>query len=148
MRLYAVPWLFYCVAIFAFAQEKKLKPADVPSAVTAASAKRFPNAHVSGWSKETEEGRTTYEASIVDSSGKRDAVFAEDGSLVAIEEKISITELPVQVRSAVAAKYPKAVLRKAEKISHASETDYEVDLAQAARKEVTVSSTGKILKEE
>lgn len=39
-------------------------------------------------------------------------------------------------------------MRKAEKITQDGAIDYEVDLAKAARKEVTISSSGKILKEE
>ena len=130
-------------------QEQKLSPAAVPAPVSAAATKRFPKARVSGWSKETEDGKTTYEASVSDSTGKRDAVFGEDGALLAIEQGIALSDLPVEVKNAVTAKYPGAVLRKAEKITHdGGSVDYEVDLAKASHKEVTLSSTGKILKEE
>jgi hypothetical protein len=140
--------LLCCTATLILGQEKKLKPAEVPPAISAAATKRFPNAQVSNWSREAEDGKTTYEASVSDASGKRDAVFSEDGSLVAIEESVAVSDLPAQVKDAVLAKYPHATLRKAEKISHDSQIDYEIDLAKAARKEITVSSNGKILKEE
>jgi hypothetical protein len=129
-------------------QERKLRPAEVPTVVSASATKRFPGARISGWSKQTEGGKTTYEAAVSDPDGKRDAVFSEDGALVAVEQNISIADLPSRVRDAVTAKYPHAELQKAERITHNGNVDYEVDLAKAVRKEITVSSEGRILKEE
>jgi hypothetical protein len=131
------------------AQEKRLKPSEVPTGVTAAATKRFPTAQISSWSKETEDGKTTFEASIKDAAGKRDAVFLEDGAFVATEEKISISELPPVVKKAIMDRYPTATFRAAERVSHDSgDPDYEVGIVKAAHKEVTVSSGGRILKEE
>jgi hypothetical protein len=61
---------------------------------------------------------------------------------------MALSDLPVRVKDAIRTNYPHAVLRKAEKITHDGSVDYEVDLAMAARKEITISSAGKILKEE
>ena len=130
------------------AAETSVKSADVPPAVTAALVKRFPDARVSHWSKETERGQTTYEASLKEGLTKRDAVFAEDGSLLDIEQAIAVADLPAQVQKAVAASYPHASLRKAEKILHGSEVRYEVDLANAPQHELLISSAGKILEKE
>lgn len=129
-------------------KEAKLKPADVPAAVSQAIAKQYRNAKVSGWSKELEDGKTTYEASVIEGSSNRDVVFAEDGSLVAIEEAIQVSDLPAAVKSAIRNKYPGASLRNAEKISHADQLQYEVALAKALKKEVLLTAAGKIVKEE
>src|SRR5581483_1246019 len=137
-----------CLPMLFKGQEQKLTVREVPVLVTASATKRFPKARVSGWSKESEDGKTTYEASVSDADGKRDAVFSEDGTLLAIEQSIALSDLPERVKDAVRTKYPHAVLRKAEKITHNGSVDYEVDLAKAARKEITISSVGKILKEE
>ncbi len=96
-------------------QEQKLRPAEVPSAVTEAAAKRYPKARIEGWSKEVEDGKTIYEASIAVQSSKRDVVFAEDGSLVAVEEAIPVSALPLGVKRTLEAKYPHAVVAKAER---------------------------------
>jgi hypothetical protein len=136
------------VAILVKAQEKKLSRTEVPVAVTAGATKSFPKARVSNWSKETESSRTTYEASVQDADGKRDAVFSEDGALLAVEQIIPIADLPPQVKDAVSNNYQNAVVGKAEKITHNGSVDYEVDLAKSKRKEITISSNGKILKEE
>ena len=116
--------------------------------MSSGATRSFPNARVSGWSKETEAGKTTYEASVSDGDGKRDAVFSASGALLTVEQGISLSELPVTVKNAVIAKYPHAEFRKAEKIIHGDAIDYEIDLAKTLRKEITVSSAGKILKEE
>lgn len=142
---------FFFLASLALGQEDKetkLKPGDVPAAVTAAVARQYPNAQVSGWSKEMEDGKTTYEASVIDGSSKRDVVLAENGSLLAIEEALQASDLPATVRRAIHAKYPKASVRKAEKISHGDEVQYEVVLAKASKKEVLLTADGKIVKEE
>jgi Putative beta-lactamase-inhibitor-like, PepSY-like len=136
------------VLIPVLGQERKINPAEVPPAVTRASLKYFPQGHLSNWSKEIGDGETTYEASVIDRSGRRDAVFSEDGSLVAIEQIIPIADLPKEVKNAVESKYPAAVLHKAEKIFRNGDVQYEVELAKAGRKEILFNIHGKILKEE
>jgi hypothetical protein len=149
--IFPCAFAFLCLAILAPAQEDKeakLQPKNVPSAVTGALTKQYPNAKVSSWSKELEGGKMTYEASVMDGSSKRDLVFDENGSLLAVEEAILVSDLPAAVKSAIQTKYPAARLRKAEKILHGSEVQYEVALAKAAKKEVLLTPAGEIVKEE
>src|ERR1700694_4381690 len=67
------------------AKEQKLKLKDVPAPVVAAAAKAYPNAKIREWAKETEDGKTEYEASMVEGSTKRDVLFAPNGDVVAVE---------------------------------------------------------------
>ena len=129
-------------------QEQKLKTSEVPAAVTAAASKQYPKAKISHWSKEMEDGKTTYEASVVEGSSKRDVVLAEDGTLVAVEETIAASALPGPVTSAVQEKYPQAVIAKAEKITKDGDVQYEVALRKASKKEVLLTADGKVIKEE
>ena len=129
-------------------QEQKLKPSEVPAAVTAAASKQYPKAKISHWSKELEDGKTTYEASVVEGSSKRDVVLAEDGTLVAVEETIAVSALPGPVTSAVQEKYPQAIIAKAEKITKDGDVQYEVALREASKKEVLLTADGKVIKEE
>ena len=129
-------------------QEQKLKPNEVPAAVKATAAKEFPNARISGWSKETEDGKVTYEASITEGTSKRDASFGSDGSLLDFEQGMKIADLPTAVIAAIYEKYGKAVVKKAERVTHGDTTRYEVDLQNAPKKEVLFESGGKVLKEE
>jgi hypothetical protein len=52
------------------------------------------------------------------------------------------------VKRAIQSKYPGASLRKAEKISHGEQLQYEVALGKAPKKEVLLTPAGKIVKEE
>ena len=61
-------------------------------------------------------------------------------ALWAVEEAIQVSDLPAAVKSAIRAKYPAATLRKAEKILHGSEAQYEVALSKAPKKEVLLAS--------
>ena len=98
--------------------------------------------------KKWKTGGPTYEASVTDRAARRDVVFNEAGVLQAVEQAIPMAELPAKVKRAVEDKYPGAVLRKAEKITTNDETQYEVALGKAAKKEVLLSAQGKVLKEE
>jgi Putative beta-lactamase-inhibitor-like, PepSY-like len=148
MRAVICGVLLSAVAILGKPQEKKVSGTEVPAAVTTGATRSFPKAQISNWSKETENGKTTYEASLQDANGKRDAVFSEDGALLAVEQSIPVSALPPGVKDAISKNYPNAVVRKAEKITHDGSVDYEIDLGKSKRKEITVSSNGKILKEE
>ena len=132
----------------AWAQEKSLKSSDVPPPVAASVNKLYPGAVISHWSMETEAGKTTYEASVKDAAGNRDVVVAPDGTLVATEEKVALSTVPAEARQAIKTKYPSATIKGAEKITHDGTVDYEFDLAHASHHEVTISTAGKILKEE
>ncbi|MFN7972000.1 MAG: hypothetical protein U0166_06565 [Acidobacteriota bacterium] len=66
------------------ATEEDVDPSTVPAAVLDAFKKKFPNAKVTGASKETETaGGTTYEVL----AGRHEAKFKEDGSFVAEEDE-------------------------------------------------------------
>jgi hypothetical protein len=125
-----------------------VKAKDVPQPVLAAATKAAPNAKVKEWEKNVEDGKTTYEVSMTEGSAKFQLVFEPNGTYVAKEETIPVSSLPAAVKSAVLAKYPKATLSSAEKITHPTATEYEVVLKNAAKKEILLSSDGKILKEE
>ena len=130
-------------------EEAKLQPADVPAPVADSLTKHFPNARVAGWTKEVEDGKTMYEASIRDHGAKKDVSFGEDGALAGVEETITLAALPEAVKSTVKRQYPAAVIRKAEKVSQGTgEMQYEVTLGKAAKKEVTLTAEGKVVKEE
>jgi uncharacterized membrane protein YkoI len=129
-------------------QEKELKGADVPVAVTRTLSREFPKAVVSKWSKEIENGKTTYEAGISEGSRRRDAVFSEQGSLIATEQDMDVANLPDKIKNAIQTKYPDAALYKAERIESNGKTQYEVQILKGSRKEVLLDFNGKILKEE
>lgn len=140
--------LALCLSLAAFGQETKIKAKDVPAPALAAATRAYPKAQVKEWEKNVENGKTTYEVTMAEGAAKWQVVFGADGAFEAREEVIPVTSLPAAVRDAVKAKYPKATLHSAEKITRTTETEYEVGLKNAPKKEVVLSSGGKILKEE
>jgi glucose/arabinose dehydrogenase len=140
--------LALCLAFTVVAQEQKVNQKEVPAKALAAATKAYPKAQIKGWEKETKEGKTLYEVTMVEAGAKWQVVFEADGTLVAREEVILVTSLPAVVRDAVKAKYPKANLHSAEKITRPADTEYEVGLKNAPKKEMVLNSAGKILSEE
>ena len=140
--------LALCVSFTVLAQETKIKAKDVPAPARAAATKAYPSAQVKEWEKVVEDGKTTYEVTMAEGQAKWQVVFDADGVLVAREEVIPVTTLPASVRDAIQAKYPKATLSAAEKITRPNATEYEVGLKNAPKKQIIVTSDGKVLKEE
>ncbi|MFI5455228.1 MAG: PepSY-like domain-containing protein [Isosphaerales bacterium] len=138
----------------AVADEVKIELKDVPKAVLDAVKAKFPKAELTGATKETEEGKTTYEIALKDKGQKVDVALTADGKITEIETEIAARDLPEAVSSALEAKYPKATIKKAELITEidgAKESkNYEVVVVTEAKKslEVKVSPEGKILKED
>jgi hypothetical protein len=137
-----------CLSASVLAQETKIKSKDVPAPAAAAATKAYPKAQVKEWEKVIEDGKTLYEVTMVEGKAKWQLVFEPNGTQVAREEVVPVSSLPAAVRDAVKAKYPKATLSSAEKITRPSSIEYEVGLKNAPKKEIVLTSEGKILKEE
>jgi len=143
--------LSLCLAVAGLAQEapeKKVNNKNVPGAVTAAAAKAFPNARIKGWSKETEDGKTFYEAEMVEGQTKRDVMFLPDGKIDLVEEEIVNTSIPAAVQSALKSRYPRAEIQLAEKLTKDGTVQYELHLKKAPKKEIVFTPDGKFVKEE
>ncbi len=137
--------LALCLCLGASARETKIKADQVPAPARAAAAKAYPHAEVKEWEQTIEGGKTLYEVTMAEGKATWQAVFAANGAQEAREEVVPVSSLPAAVRDAVKAKYPKAALSSAEKITRPSSTEYEVGLKNAPMKEVVVTAEGKIL---
>ncbi len=121
-----------CVTAAGIAQEQGVKSKDVPAPVAAAAAKLYPNAKIVGWSKETEGGKTFYEAEMKEGQTKRDVVFMADGKIEVVEEEVATAQ----------------VISLAERLTRGSEVQYELQLKKAPKKEIVFTPDGKFVKEE
>ncbi len=143
-------------ALVIFADDEEKVPLDkVPKAVMESVKKRFPNGEVTGASKETEDGKTTYEINVKDNGSKIDVELTPEGAIAVIEKQIKADGLPKAVTDALEGKYPKANHTKVEEIIKVKDGNeklecYEILLVTADNKkfEVCVSPEGKITKEE
>jgi hypothetical protein len=130
-------------------QEKKLTKKELPSAVLSAFQKSYPKASIKGIAEEKKEGKTYYEIESLDGKTSRDLLYLADGSVAEIEESMATADLPGAVKTTVEAKFPKAKLAKAEKVTKGTEVSYSV-VVKTPKGNVTldVDTTGKVLKEE
>ena len=138
------------------AQEVSIKVAELPAEIRAAVAKRFPNAPMTAASKETEDGKTSYEVTVKVNGKNVDVTASTSGQLTLIEREMSKKELPAAVVKLIDDKYPKAKYNVVEDISTVSATGetlayYEVLITDAKKEkwELQVALDGsKIIKVE
>jgi len=136
------------------ADEHKIPLSQVPKAAIDTVKLKFPLAELREAVKSVEDNETTFEISLLN-AGKHITVSLNDqGEIEEIETEIAVSALPKPVTDAIAGKYPKATLKKAEEVVEIEdgkeEKAYEVEVVTAAGKsvEVKVDASGKIEEDE
>jgi hypothetical protein len=144
---------FVLLAVGALSQadEQKIDLKDVPKAVLDAVRVKYPRAELKEATKETEKNdEVTYEISLVNQGKKITVSLDRNAKIGEIETEVAIVDLPKTVTDAIAAKYPRATLKKAEEIveieNGKEEKEYEVEIVTSEGKsmEVTVAANGEI----
>ena len=132
------------------ADEEKVPLDKVPVAVMNAVKKKFPAAKIEEAAKEVEDGKTTYEIGIEQDERDITVSLKEDGTILEIEKEIAVKDLPSAVTGAIAAKYPRATLKKAEEVTEGENVTYEVIVVPESKKarEVALDRAGKILEDD
>ena len=126
------------VAFSACAQ--KLKDADVPVAVKASFAKKYPGV-TAKWEKE--DGK--YEAGYKKDGNSMSALFEANGTMTESEMDIKVSDLPATVLAYVKEHYKGKTIKEGAKITKADGTvNYE---AEVDGKDVIFDAAGKFLKE-
>lgn len=130
-----------------FAQEKKIQQKDVPPAVLSAFTKAYPKAVIKGTSTEKEEGKTCYEIESVDGTTTRDILYRADGTVVEMEEGLTLSDLPEAVAKSAAKEFPGAKITRAEKSTHGDKVAYELRIMTGKKaKEVVFDANGAVVK--
>ncbi len=137
------------------ADEHKIPLSDVPKAAIDAVKHKFPQAELKQAVKEVEDKEINYEISILNAGKHITVSLDEKGEIEEIETEIAVSDLPKSVTAAIAGKYPKGTLKKAEEIVEIEDGKeekkaYEIDVVTAAGKsvEVKVDASGKIKEDE
>jgi uncharacterized membrane protein YkoI len=132
--------------------EEKIALDKLPKAVMNAVKAKFPTAKLKGASKETENGKTSYEVTLTLNNANHDILLTPEGKITAIEKMIKVDDLPRVVANVLKTKYGQATIKAAEQISDADDkiTAYEVQIVKADKKELEVKldPEGKVLNEE
>jgi hypothetical protein len=114
----------------------------LPAAVAAAFKQAYPNATITTFSSETEDGKVEWEIESVDGKTRRDIVYLADGSVQVIEEQIAVTAVPAPVLAAFKARFPKATVTRYEKVNKGSAISYEMTMTGANVKEAELAPDG------
>lgn len=146
---YLAAALLVTASLGAQEQEKKISKKELPAPVLAAFKKAYPKASIKGLNEEKKDGKTYFEIESKDGKLERDLLYLADGSVVEIEESVAVADLPAAVKGAVEAKYPKANMAKAEKVTKGTDVTYSVKVkTDKGKVTLDVDASGKILKEE
>ena len=118
--------------------------AKLPKAILDAFKKAYPTAVIKNVAEEKESGKTTWEVESTDRGMARDLVYNPDGTVVDIEEEVAAASLPPAVTAALKAKYPKAIITKAEKLTTGKTFAYELTITGAGEvKSIELTADGK-----
>src|SRR5437773_11666490 len=131
-NLAALACLF--VAGVVSAQEKKSKRSDLPPAVEKTAAEVSKGATIKGFSKETENGKTTYEVDMVVNGHTKDVEVDANGAVLEVEEQVEMDSLPAAVKAGRNAKAGRSRIRKVESlVKNGQLVAYEAKVETAGR---------------
>lgn len=139
------------LAFSALAQEKRIKRSDLPPAVEKAVAAQSSGASIRGFSEESENGQTFYEAEFTVNGHSKDVLMDAGGVIVEVEEQIALDSLLPAVREGLQAQAGKdGKLLKVESLTkHNKLVAYEAKVIREGKKsEVQVDPDGRSLNHE
>jgi len=125
------------------AMSQDVKAKEVPAAVKAAFAKKYPNATKVSWEKE----KGNYEANWGGKSGEDTSVqFTPAGVFVEEVDAIPVTQLPAAIAPYVKAHYNGAKIKEAGKVTNAAGTHFFE--AEIKGKDLIFDENGKFVKKD
>ena len=131
------------------AADTKVKMADLPPAVQAAVKEQTKSATLVGLVKETENGKTTYEAETTVNGKTRDVAFDKTGAIVAVEQEVDVDSIPAAAKAAIQKKVGTGKLTKVESVTEGKAVSYEATIVKAGKSsEVGVNADGTPHKED
>jgi uncharacterized membrane protein YkoI len=137
--------LLPCTA--AIAAEVKVKMSDLPPAVQGAVKAQSKGATVRGLTKETENGKTEYEAELTVNGRNRDVSFDASGNVISVEDEVPLASVPNAARVAIQKAMEGGTLRKVELVKENGKTFYEATIRKAGKSsEIQVDPNGALIK--
>jgi uncharacterized membrane protein YkoI len=128
----------------AVASEKKVQMTDLPLAVQKAVQEETKGAVLKELAKETDSGKTYYEAETTVNGHARDLLFDTAGKLVEVEEEMAMDAAPAAVQSALKGK---GKVLKLESVKKGETVTYEAHIERNGKKpELALDASGKPIK--
>lgn len=94
----------------------EIKLSDLPAAVKAAVAKKFPKGKLATAEKEEEEGVTLYQVSLTNNKKDIEIALHENGEIVWTAIDFPVDKLPKAIKDAIHKAHPKAKITSASEI--------------------------------
>ncbi len=131
-------------SLVAWAADTKIPVAQLPPAVQTAMKNQTANSTVLGATEEREHGRMTYEVETKRDGKGRDLTFAEDGSLLEVEQEMDLNSIPAPARIGIQKRAAGGTIEKVESVTQGTTTSYEADVQTKSGKtrEVAVNADG------
>jgi uncharacterized membrane protein YkoI len=143
-----VTGLISMIAPLCVAGETKVKLESLPPAVQAAVKQQSVGATIKGFAKETEKGKTTYEAEMTVNGHAKDVSFDATGKVISVEEEVSIDSIPAAARDAINKAIGTGKLTMVETVTANGKTNYEAAIKRGTKTtELLVDATGKKVKD-
>ncbi len=129
--------------------EKPLKMENLPPAVQKTVQEQSKGATIRGLSKEEENGKTFYEAELKVNGHNKDLLIDPTGSIVEVEEQVTLTSLPPAVKTGLEKQAGKGKITFVESVTKdGAVVAYEAKIKTAGKtSEIKVSPEGAAVKE-
>ncbi len=148
MKFIAITLPALLAAIFLRAADVKVQMGDLPPAVQAAVKEQTKTASLVSLSKETENGKTTWEAETTVNGKSRDVSFDKTGAIVAVEQEVDLDSIPAPAKAAIQKRLGKDTLKKVESVTVGKAVSYEATVATNGKtSEIGVNADGTAHKE-
>jgi len=131
----------------ALASEKKVKMKDLPEAVRKTVQEQSKGATIRGLAKEVEDGKTFYEAELTVNGHNKDVLIDPAGAVVEIEEQVTVSSLPAEVKATIQKAAGKGKITAVESVTKNNALEaYEAHVSTAGRKsEIKVAPNGTLI---
>jgi hypothetical protein len=144
-------FVVFTASLFTFAlvviADTPVKMADLPIAVQKTVKEQSAGGTIRGLSKETEHGKTTYEAELTISGRHKDIEMDFDGNILEIEDEVAIADVPAPARAAIEKSAGSGKVLRVESVTqHGQISAYEAVIQKIAggkKSEVRVDASGK-----
>ena len=126
--------------------EKRVKMNDLPEAVRKTVEEQSKGAKLRGLAKETEEGKTYYEAELRVGGHSKDVLIDETGAVIEIEEQVALSSVPPAVKATIEKNAGKRKIKDVESITkNGAIVGYEAHFATGAVREIKVAPNGELM---
>jgi uncharacterized membrane protein YkoI len=120
---------------------------DLPPAVQNAVKEQSKGATIRGLSKETEKGKTEYEAELTLNGQNRDVSFDAAGNVISVEEEVPLSSVPDAARAAIQKAAAGGSLGKVEQVKENGKLFYEATILKGGKSsEIQVDPKGVLVK--